>query len=104
MVINTVVKEPMQKQITATAQFDSMAENGKPSCEEVRRLLERTHGDARDALENHLRKVANISGDRSRRSMFVMIYNDGQSTLSRAPNGNYLVSLDPVVTSYSDHD
>jgi hypothetical protein len=90
------------KPLWSVAEFNSMAEDGTPSCEQVRRLLETTHGDARDALERHLRKAAHISDDCSRPSVFLTVYNDGQSTLHRAPNGNYLVSPDPVVTSYSD--
>jgi hypothetical protein len=93
----------------AATQFDTMAENGRPSCEDVKRLFERVvdRGELLE-LEKHLYDVCRDWGLdlRERPSIdFPCLYMDGQNRLVRvASNGYYLVHLCPIVEGYTDHD
>jgi len=78
-------------------QFESLvAENGWPSCEEVKRLLERTvDKEERERLESHLKEESKDLretkfGDQSSIYDFGCIYLDNNFWLSCA-NGAYLV-------------
>lgn len=91
--------------LSAIEQFKSMAENRKPTCEEVGHLLA-VAGEDRKEFEDYLAGVCKNWGfdldEYTLSTDFVCVYCDGVSVLKRAPNGNYLAHVDPVVTGYVD--
>jgi hypothetical protein len=94
--------------IPAVAQFEALvekSENGRPPCEDVRRLLEAVRNqNQREILENQLKnKSENLRVVRPD-SDFHPIYSDGVSEMYSGPDGKYFIMKIPIVESYTDSD
>ena len=92
--------------IWVVAEFDSMAETGPPSCDDVRRLLEGARENERSLLEKHLNeRRQNCGFDLTELTLSdPCVYSDGVSRLTRASSGQYLVYENSSVSGYSDRD
>jgi hypothetical protein len=93
--------------IWAMAEFDSMAENAPPSCDDVRRLLEGMKENERLILEKHLNERCQNWGFNVTELTFSdtlpCVYSDGVSTLKRASDGTYLMFQNSDVSGYSNN-
>jgi hypothetical protein len=86
--------------IYAVMQFKSIAETRRPSCEDVKRLLQITPPEQKAEAERYFQSACGIEEEISE-STTIMIYGDGVCELWRWPNGDYEIRKISVVERFT---